>query len=81
MTYHPDAECTQIETMGKKFETLALVDRLMEENEALKRELNLKTKRLRTLQKSVHAFLMGSEDVEGDKAKLIEQARSNHDEL
>ncbi len=75
MTYHPDAECTKIETMGKKFETLALVDRLMEENEALKRELNLKTKRLRTLQKSVHAFLMGSENIEGAKEKLIEQSK------
>ncbi|HEX4918969.1 MAG TPA: hypothetical protein VFV43_13785 [Limnobacter sp.] len=41
----------------------------MEENEALKRELNLKTNRLRMLQKAVHAFLMG-DDIEGNRAVL-----------
>ncbi|MGV3468967.1 hypothetical protein [Limnobacter sp.] len=47
----------------------------MEENEALRRELNLKTARLRTLQKAVHAFLMGTEDQDSNKAKLIEQSK------
>lgn len=44
--------------MGSKFETLALVDRLIEENQALRHELNLKNRRLRKLQLAVHAFLM-----------------------
>jgi len=75
MGHHSSVEVNQVESLGKKFETLALVDRLMEENEALKRELNLKTARLRTLQKAVHAFLMGSDDQDRSKAALIEQSK------
>lgn len=75
MGHHSSVEVNQVESLGKKFETLALVDRLMEENEALKRELNLKTDRLRTLQKAVHAFLMGSDDQDRGKAMLIEQSK------
>lgn len=75
MGQHSNIEVNQVENLGKKFETLALVDRLMEENEALRHELNLKTTRLRTLQKAVHAFLMGSDDPNANVAGLIEQTR------
>jgi hypothetical protein len=75
MGHHSNVEVNQVENLGKKFETLALVDRLMEENEALRHELNLKTARLRTLQKAVHAFLMGSDDPNTKVAGLIEQTR------
>jgi hypothetical protein len=75
MGHHSSVEVNRVESLGQKFETLALVDRLMEENEALKRELNLKTARLRTLQKAVHAFLMGSDDQDRSKAALIEQSK------
>lgn len=75
MGHHSSVEVNQVENLGKKFETLALVDRLMEENEALKHELNLKTARLRTLQKAVHAFLMGEDNQESNKAKLIKQSK------
>ena len=75
MGHHSSVEVNRVESLGKKFETLALVDRLMEENEALRRELNLKTSRLRTLQKAVHAFLMGTDDQDSNKAKLIEQSK------
>jgi len=51
---YPDS----IENMGSKFETMTLVDRLIEENLALKRQLNLKTGQLRELQHAVHTFLM-----------------------
>ncbi|MCR2746944.1 hypothetical protein [Limnobacter parvus] len=47
----------------------------MEENEALKHELNLKTTRLRTLQKAVHAFLMGIDDQDSNKAELIKHSK------
>jgi len=47
-----------VESLGSKFETLELVDRLIEENLSLKRELTLKTNRLRQLQRAVHSFLM-----------------------
>lgn len=75
MSHHSNVDMNQIENFGKKFETLALVDRLMEENEALRRELNLKTVRLRTLQKAVDAFLMGTDSVESRKEELIEQSK------
>jgi len=75
MGHHSNVEVSQVEKLGKKFETLALVDRLMEENEALKHELNLKTARLRTLQKAVHGFLMGSDDPNANVAGLIEQTK------
>jgi hypothetical protein len=75
MGHHSNIEVNQVENLGKKFETLALVDRLMEENEALRCELNLKTARLRTLQKAVHAFLMGSDEPDVNVAALIEQSR------
>ncbi|HEX5485548.1 hypothetical protein [Limnobacter sp.] len=55
--------------MGSKFETLTLVDRLIEENQALRHELNLKTRRLRKLQLAVHAFLM-TEDGPGKDRQL-----------
>jgi len=51
---YPDS----IENMGSKFETMALLDRLIEENQTLKRQLNLKTGQLRELQRAVHTFLM-----------------------
>ncbi|HEY1058704.1 MAG TPA: hypothetical protein VGE55_08240 [Limnobacter sp.] len=69
-----DNKAASVEKLGKKFETLTLVDRLIEENEALKQELNLKTKRLRALQKAVHAFLMGTED-EGKTTSLRQLSR------
>lgn len=69
MSRHSGIQEKTVETLGKKFETLALVDRLMEENDALRQELNLKTMRLRALQKAVHAFLMGTDD-EGYAAVL-----------
>ena len=75
MGHHSNIEVNQVENLGKKYETLALVDRLMEENEALKCELNLKTARLRTLQKAVDAFLMGSDDPGVNTAGLIAQTR------
>ncbi|MCE2746323.1 MAG: hypothetical protein LW710_10525 [Burkholderiales bacterium] len=75
MSHHSSVEVNQVKNLGKKFETLALVDRLMEENEALKHELNLKTARLRTLQKAVHAFLMGTDNYDSNKAKLIEESK------
>ena len=75
MGHHSSVEVNRVESLGKKFETLALVDRLMEENDALKRELNLKTARLRALQNAVHAFLMGAGDQDGNKATLIEQSK------
>ena len=75
MGHHSSAEVNRVENLGKRFETLALVDRLMEENEALKQELNLKTDRLRSLQKAVHAFLMGNDNQDSSKATLIEQSK------
>ena len=75
MGHHSNIEVNQVENLGKKFETLALVDRLMEENEALKCELNLKTARLRSLQKAVDTFLMGSGELDANAAGLIEQTR------
>lgn len=75
MGHQSNVESNRVESLGKKFETLALVDRLMEENEALKQELNLKTTRLRALQKAVHAFLMGHDDQASSKAMLIEQSK------
>lgn len=64
MVNHSSIEASRIENLGKKFETLALVDRLIEENQALKQELNLKTARLRALQNAVHLFLTGSDHLE-----------------
>lgn len=75
MGHYLNVEVNQVKKLGKKFETLALVDRLMEENEALRRELNLKTARLRTLQKAIHGFLIGCDDAIVNEAGQIEQSR------
>lgn len=48
----------QTEKLGTKFETLDLVDRLIEENRALKLELQEQVKRLRHLQLAVHNYLI-----------------------
>lgn len=70
MSQDTPVEINPVQRIGQKFETLAVVDRLIEENEALKKELTLKTKRLRTLQMAVHAYLMGSDDEGEFKAQL-----------
>lgn len=67
----PTSPLNPVENLGQKFETLAVVDRLIEENQALRHELTIKTQRLRTLQKAVHAFLMQSDD-EGSTALLTQ---------
>ena len=75
MTHYSNIDAHRVENLGKKFETLALVDRLMEENEALKHELNLKTARLRALQKAVHLFLTETNDQISHRAELIGQSK------
>lgn len=75
MGNHSSVDVNRIKSLGKKFETFSLVDRLTEENQALNHELNLKIARLRTLQKAVHAFLMGIDDHDSNKAKPFEQSK------
>lgn len=47
----------QTETLVPKYETLDLVDRLIEENRILKFELEQQVKRLRRLQLAMHTYL------------------------
>lgn len=71
MSHQPMSYPDLVESLRPKFETLELVDRLIEENLALKRELNLKTGRLRALQRAVHGFLIAP-DTDSQQRLLAE---------
>lgn len=48
----------QIEDLGPRYETLSLLDKLIEENLALKSALEQRTSQLRRLQHAVDSYLM-----------------------
>lgn len=48
----------QIEDLGPRYETLSLLDKLIEENLALKNALERRTSQLRSLQHAVDSYLM-----------------------